>query len=72
MIQSKSIQYSSICSLGPLFHSKIDTPEGWSVHECLIHDAELSFVDEQGKHATGKFIPTSVMIDFFIKLYCRG
>ena len=52
------------CSLGPLFHSNINNPEGWFSHECLIPGAELSIIDEQGRDAAGKVIPTSVAIVF--------
>ena len=67
-----NIQYSSARSLGPLFHSNINSPEGWFAHECLVPGAELSLIDEQGRDAAGKVIPTSVMITFLIKLCCRG
>ena len=30
-----NIQYSSIRSLGPFFHSNINSPEGWFPHECF-------------------------------------
>ena len=34
----------------------INSTQGCYAHECLVPDAELSLIDEQGKDAAGKFI----------------
>ena len=52
-------QYITDCltlSSGPLFHSDINSSQGWFAHECLVPDAELSLIDEQGKDTAGKLI----------------
>ena len=46
--------------LGPLFHSDINSTQGWFAHECLVPDAELSLIDEQGKDAAGRFTSTLI------------
>jgi hypothetical protein len=53
-------------SLGPLFHSDINSPQGWFSHECLVPNAELSLIDEQGKDAADKVILTLIAIVFLI------
>ena len=75
LIQSIDIKTVLIVWLfpsGPLFHSDINNPQGWSAHECLVPDAELSLIDEQGKDATGKLILTLSFWLFLIVMYCRG
>ncbi|KAF8962890.1 hypothetical protein BDZ97DRAFT_1920218 [Flammula alnicola] len=53
---------------GPIFHSKIDQTdaeiEGWSIDDCLIEDAELTLMDEDGHHglSEGELVITSRFI----------
>ena len=58
-------QYITDCltlSSGPLFHSDINSSQGWFAHECLVPDAELSLIDEQGKDTAGKLILTLISV----------
>jgi hypothetical protein len=43
-------------SSGPLFHLDINSTQGWPAHECLVPDAALFLIDEQGKDVAVKFI----------------